>query len=170
MNNGLDEPPAEIKERTKIVIKRGVLEAIAAAVILASVFAFIGIKIQLTNLQKRINVAKMEFSSLGSQLNKAETEILASAILADEPQWEDVFMELSNLIPDNIYLTDIGMKSKSITIKGVVSAADGEQVLADFVITLENGIFNNTKLVSSKELPEKAGIEFELKAWVDYEA
>ena len=76
---------------------------------------------------------------------------------------------MSNLIPDDIYLTDINMKNKMTTMKGVVSAADGEQALAAFVITLENGIFNNVKLVSSKELPEKAGIEFELRCWIDYE-
>jgi hypothetical protein len=53
--------------------------------------------------------------------------------------------------------------------KGIVESADGQGILADFILTLEKGLFNNVKLVESKNLPDKPGVEFELKCWIDYE-
>ena len=166
---GINLLPVEVKDQKKRFIKRGTVEAVGTAVIFAFALIYVGMKIQLENFTKRIAADKIETSALQPQFRKAEAMILANKVLADEPQWEDVFMELSNLIPDNIYMTDISMKNKIITMKGVVGAADGEQALSDFIIILEKGIFNNVKLVSSKELAEKAGIEFELKCWIDYE-
>ena len=166
---GINLLPVEVKEKKKRSIKRGTIEAVGAAIILVLAFIYMGMKIKLENFTKRIITDKIEMSALQPQFSKAQATILANKVLIDEPQWEDVFMELSNLIPDNMYITNISMKSKTITIKGVVSAADGEQALSDFVLILENGIFNNVKLVNSKELAEKAGIEFELKCWVNYE-
>ena len=167
--DGINLLPVEVKEKKKRSIKRGTVEAVGAAIILMLAFIYMGMKIKLENFTKRIITDKIEMSALQPQFSKAQATILANKVLIDEPQWEDVFMELSNLIPDNMYMTNISMKSKTITIKGVVSAAYGEQALSDFVLILEKGIFNNVKLVNSKELAEKAGIEFELKCWVNYE-
>ena len=166
---GINLLPPEIKEETKRTIKRGTLEGIATAIILILALTYIGMRIQLNNFQKRISVAGLELSSLQDQLKKAEEEILANKILSDEPQWEDIFKEVSNIIPDTIYITNFKMDNNIITMKGVVGAEGGEGILADFILTLEKGIFDNVKLVESKSLGEKTGIEFELKCWIDYE-
>ena len=166
---GINLLPPEIKNEKAITFKRGIIEAVAAGLILISSFIYIGMDIKLNNVKKRTSVAKMELSSLEPQLRKAEAAVLANKILIDEPQWEDVFAELSNLLPDNVYLTNIGMSNNLITIKGVVSSEDGENVLSEFIIALEKGIFNSVKLVGSSENTEKHGeIQFELKCWVDY--
>ena len=167
--NGINLLPHEIKNEKAITFKRGIIEAVAAGVILAMIFVYTGMGIKVNNIRKRASAAKMELASLGPQLRNAEATVLANKILVDEPQWEDVFMELSNLLPGNIYLTNISMQNSVMTIKGVVASEYGEDILSEFIITLEKGIFNNVKLVTSRELPEKHGIEFELRCGVDYE-
>ena len=121
--NGINLLPVEFKEEKKRFIKRGTVEAVATAIIFAFALIYTGMKIRLDNLTKKIAADKIETSALQPEFRKAEAKILANKVLADEPQWEDIFMEFSNLIPDNIYVTDVNMKSRTITMKGVVSAA-----------------------------------------------
>ena len=51
--------------------------------------------------------------------------------------------------------------------KGMVASQDGQQIISDFIIKLENGLFHNVKLIESKDLPGEAGIDFELRCWLD---
>jgi len=166
---GINLLPEEIKDATTRVVKRGTVEVVVTAVVIISVLLFIGMNIRITNLDTRIATAKFELSGLAPQLGKAEAQALAGTVLMDEPQWEDIFIEVSNLIPDTVHLTNMSMQNKILSIKGVVAANDGEQILSDFVLTLENGIFRDVKLVESKDLVNNTGVEFELKCWVDYE-
>lgn len=165
--SGLNLLPPEIKEETKRFIKRGTIEAIATAVILVSVLLYIGMRIQLGNLEKRISTTKRELFSLQPQLKKAEVQHLANMVLVDEPHWEDIFKELSNIILDSIHFTHLSMDDNVIVIKGIVSSKDGERHLSDFILTLGKGIFKNVKLVRTKDLKDQVGSEFELKCWVD---
>jgi type IV pilus assembly protein PilM len=166
---GINLLPPEIKEKTKRVFKRGVIEGTVTAIIFASLLTFIGMRIQLNIFRKRIAVAELELSSLQPQLDRIKAESLAEKVLAGEPYWEDIFKELSNRISANIQLTNFALRNKVLTIKGTVESKDGQQVLADFMLTLEKGLFSNVKLVESKGLSGRLGIEFELSCWVDYE-
>jgi len=51
--------------------------------------------------------------------------------------------------------------------KGIVASKDGEEILSDFILILEKGIFKNVKLASTRDIKGEAGNEFELKCWVD---
>lgn len=157
--------PPEIKEETERVIKRGTLEGAATAVILILALTYIGMRIQLNNFQKRASVAGLELSGLQDQLKKAKEKAMANEILLDEAHWEDIFKELSNLIPDKVHITNLKMENNIMTIKGVVAAKDGEDILSNFILTLEKGIFKNNKLVKTKDLEEKTGNEFEIKCF-----
>ena len=75
---------------------------------------------------------------------------------------------MSNILPNGIHITRMKMADKQIILKGLVMNGD-EQALSNLVITLQDGLFDNVTLVSSKNLGSKEGIEFELKCWVDYE-
>ena len=160
--------PIEIKEKTNIVLKRSTVEFVVTVILVTSILSYIGMKIGLENLKKRIAVARVEFSTIQPQLKNAEAQAIANKVLVNEPQWEDVFTELSNIIPPPIYLESLSMENDIINLKGIVSSSDGEQILADFILTLEKGIFNNVKLVESKNLGEGKGVEFTLKCWLDY--
>jgi type IV pilus assembly protein PilM len=165
---GLNLLPSEIKDATKRTVARGTVEAAVTAIVLTAALLYIGMGIKISNFETRIAVAKQELSALAPQIKRAEAVVLANKVLADEPQWEDVLKELSNLIPDYIHIEEIKMENRIITIQGVASSNDAEQAIANFVLTLENGLFANVKLVSTRDLEQ--GAEFELKCWVDYEA
>jgi hypothetical protein len=164
---GISLLPIEIKEETKRTYRRAALQGVATAVILVLALLYIGMRIQLNNYKRRIRVAEMELSSLQHALKKAEANYLANKVFVNEPYWEDVFLELSNLIPKNIYLTEFAMANGIIRLKGIASGDEGEQLISNFIIVLEEGIFKNVKLVKVADLSEEPGNEFELKCFVD---
>ncbi len=167
LGKGINLLPPEIKGETKRSFKRAGLLAVATAVILISAFTYIGMRIKLVNFQKRIGVAQMELASLQPQLKLAETQSLANAALADEPYWEDLFKELSNIIPRDIYLTEFSMEERLIRMKGIVASKEEEMLLSNFILTLERGIFKDVKLVTTEDMKEAQKSKFELKCWVD---
>jgi hypothetical protein len=126
-------------------------------------------KIKINNFNKRISVAKLELSSLQTQYKAAQARKIAETVLSNEPYWEDVFKELGSLIPDAVCIDNFRMENEAMIMKGHIESPDGQQIITDFVITLENGLFDRVKLVQSRNLPDGTGIEFELKCWVDYE-
>jgi type IV pilus assembly protein PilM len=166
---GINFLPPEMKNEIQRTIKRGTLEVIVTAVVIASVLLLTGMKIKIDNFKKRIHVAQLELTSLGPQIKRAEAMRVADMVLANEPYWEDVFNELGSLIPKEIKIEDLKVENKVIDMKGVVASADGQQMLGSFILSLENGLFNNVKLVESKNLADGSGVEFELKCWIDYE-
>jgi len=66
-----------------------------------------------------------------------------------------------------MYFTNVVMKNKIITMKGIVASESGEEVLSDFILNMEKGIFKNVKLVHTMDLDDRPGNEFEIKCWVD---
>lgn len=164
---GINLLPIEIKEETKRTFERATIQGVATACILILAFIYIGMRIQLTNFQKRISVTKMELSSLQLQLKQVKLQDFANALLADEPYWEDVFKELSNIVPDDVYLTGFSMKNTVITMEGVIVSEEKEEVLSDFIQALEKGIFRNVKLVKIEDIEEKKSSEFEINCWID---
>jgi type IV pilus assembly protein PilM len=160
---GINLLPAEIKEERKRTFKRTTFETVTIGAILILAFIYIGMQIQLNNFQKRISVARMEYSSLRPQLSQVE----AQSLLADEPYWDDVFKELSIIIPPDIYLTEFSLENKTIKMRGIVVSGEREESLYNFILALEQGIFKNVKLVTTKEKKEISANEFELICGID---
>lgn len=163
---GINLLPAELKEEAKRTFKRATVETIAVSVALILIFIYTGMRIQLSNYQKKISVAKMELSSLGPQLKEVEAQNLSNIILAGEPYWEDVFKELSNIVPDDIYLIEFAMQNKTLKIRGVAVSREPEEALSNFIFALKEGIFKNVKLVTTKEI-KKTVNEFKLECRTD---
>jgi type IV pilus assembly protein PilM len=166
---GLNLLPAEIKDQIQRTIKRGTIEAIVTAVVIISVLFFVGMRIKINNFNKRISAAKLELSSLHTEIKKAEGIRLAEMVLKNEPYWEDIFKELGSLIPDEVIIENIKMSDSRLHIKGIISSADGQRILSGLIITLENGLFSGVKLIESRNLPDRPGVEFEITCWIDYE-
>ncbi len=165
--NGINLLPPEIKDVTKRTLKRTTVEVIAVSVILILTFVYIGMRIQLSNSQKRIVAARMELSNLQPQLKKIAEQNLSNSILADEPYWEDVFKELSNITPVGVYLTELSMENKALKMKGIIFSEKREEALSDFIFALEKGTFKNVKLVTTKEIKGEMANEYELRCWID---
>ncbi|MCX5699524.1 MAG: type IV pilus assembly protein PilM [Candidatus Omnitrophica bacterium] len=161
VGKGINLLPAEIKEETKRAFKRSGLEA--AVVGGALVLFYIGMSIQLNNFQKKISASKLELASLEPQLKQAAI----FRLLAKEPYWDDVFKELSNIITSNIYLTELSMENNLIRMRGIVNSPEPEESVANFILTLERGLFKSVKLITTKEITGKAANEFEITCWLD---
>ena len=164
---GLNLLPPEIKEETKETFKRAGIQAVVTGVILTLALVYIGMRIQVTSFQKRIAAGRVEMLSLEPQMEQVKIQKLTNEILRDEPYWEDVFKELSNIVPDSAYLTEFSMRDKVIRIRGVVSSGRPEEILSSLMIDLESGLFNDVKLISTKEIKDKLGNGFELECRVD---
>ena len=164
---GINLLPTEIKEETRQTFKRASVQAIATGIILTLVLVYIGMRIQLISFQKRTAANNMEITSLQPQLEQVQAQDLANEILAGQPYWEDVFKELSNIVPSNIYLTGFVMKEETIKMRGIVTSSQPEELLSSLILDLEKGIFKNVRLIATKEIRGKLGNEFELECWVD---
>lgn len=166
---GINLLPPEMKGETKRTIKRGTIEAIFTAIIVTSILLFIGMRIKIDNFNKRIAIARIETASISGRVKDAKAKILAETVLSDEPYWEDVFHEMGSIIPNEMRIENVSVENKVIRIRGIVDSTEGQQVLSGFIIDLEKGIFNGVKLIESKNLPDRSGVEFEISCWIDYE-
>ena len=166
---GINLLPAEMKDQAQRTVKRGTAEVIVTAIVVVSALLLVGMNIKIDNFKKRIQVAKMELASLNPQLEEIEAKRVTDMALVNEPYWEDVFWELGSLIPDEISIDSMKLENNTITMKGVVTSEDGQQMLGDFIMSLEKGLFNNVKLIESKKLADGYRLGFELKCWIDYE-
>ena len=166
---GINLLPPEMKNEVQRTVKRGTLEVIITAAVIVSALLLTGMSIKIDNFKKRIQVAKLELTSLGSQIRQAEARRVADMVLVNEPYWEDVFNELGSLVPKEIKIESLKVENKIIDMKGIVASPDGQQMLGSFILSLETGLFNNVKLIESETIADGSGVEFELKCWIDYE-
>lgn len=164
---GINLLPAEIKEEFKRAFIRGTLQSFAASLILVFVFIYAGMRIQLSNYEKRIAVARLEVSSLEPEKGSLEIRAEVHQAFAEEPYWDDIFRELSNLTPSEIVLAKFSMANRQLMLSGKISSPEREKVLSDFIALLEKAMFKNVKLVRSRVTEEGAAGEFELNLWVD---
>lgn len=165
---GINLLAGEFKEEIKRKFRRLILLVLVATVIPLSAFIYISMRMQHNILQKKNALAVTELASLQPQLKTALTQSLANTVLAQEPLWEDIFKELSNVIPDGAYLTGLTIaKDKAITLKGIIIKEDGVGLLSAFMLTLEKGIFKDVRLITTRDLKDKKGSEFEIKCRVD---
>lgn len=160
---GINLLPPEIKEKAKRAFKRSGIEVTVVGAALILILFYIGMGIQLNNFQKNISVAKMELSSLGPELK----QVAIFGLLAGEPYWDDVFKELSNIIPSDIYLMELSMENNMIRMRGIIRSQEPEESLSNFILTLERGLFRNVKLINTKEVAGKPANEFEITCWID---
>jgi type IV pilus assembly protein PilM len=161
--------PEEIKHHTKLIIKRNAIRVLAAAGVVLLVLLYTGMKLSLNTLNKRIAAAQLELTALSPQMGKVPEELLLQKILNQRVYWSDVLKEVSNLIPDQICLTEMNAEESTLTLKGHIksSALSNEKVLADFMSSLEKGIFKKVNLVSTRDLSHDNVNAFELKLSVE---
>lgn len=172
LGDGLNLLPPEIKEEAKRVIQRATLQSVLVIAILAFVFSYMGLKIQLNNFEKRITVAQMEVASLQFDLGEMERQREAQKMYAEQPHWEDVFKELGNQVPRGVALTELRADEgeKKIIWRGLIHSFEREAVLSAFIRDLEKGIFKNMKLIKVEEKQDQSASQFELEGWVDFDA
>jgi len=113
---------------------------------------------------------QLEERALTPQLDILRGNMLISGILKNKPYWEDVLKEMSNLLPPEIYLTFFEAEGDGVRLSGNIIKSDenAQAVLSRFMLTLEEGIFDNVSLVTTQKEPGNPNItEFEIICKVD---
>lgn len=159
--------PPELKEKTRRAFRRAFVEAAVASAVILGCLIYAGMKIQLSVLQKRIDAARFEMKGLQYDLQDASEQAAAARILAQEPYWDEVLRDLSHLTAEGIYLLEIGMEERKLTLKGKILSEVREGALSGYILKLENGLFKDVRLVKAREVEGQPVSEFELECWVD---
>lgn len=158
---GINLLPIEKRQEVRRSFHRAFIQSALISIILAAIFVYTGMKIQLGNLHKRIAVGKVELDSIGPQLEEALNKSVANRLLSQEPYWEDVFKEISNLIPEEICLREAIMEEGNFIMKGFVISQESSP-LTGFMQALEKGLFRNVNLVNIRDMGQGEGMEFEI--------
>ncbi len=145
--------PVEIKEQNKLLIRRLAVEVIVTVFILVYSLFLLGLKVAIIGMNKRLEATKAQIYSLRYKQQEAYFKGIISQIYSREPGWRDCFLELSNIIGENIYLTHLSYIKDELTLEGVViSKSDSaESILSSLLLKLEKGIFRNVNLIESKK-------------------
>lgn len=146
-----------------------IAKAFCSFLLLAVIASAVYLNITITNNRQRIAILKSEMAAIDSQYKNAMSNITADYILSDEPRWADIFIELSNLMPEGIVFTKMEGSGSSLKMTGVISSPGGEDILSNFVLTLEKGIFDKVRLDKTRDLGKENAVEFEIQCQVDYE-
>jgi type IV pilus assembly protein PilM len=145
--------PVEIKEQTKLLIKRSSVKAVVTAIIVILILTYTGLKIGIGAYDQRINAAKLELNALMLQAEQLQKYLFLSDITRQRIYWSDILKEIGNRIPKQIRLAQLEAKKSSLILKGEIKSSTKtyEKVLTEFMNSLENSIFKEVSLVMTKE-------------------
>lgn len=163
---GVNLLPVELKEETKRFIERISLEAVVITVIAAVSLVYTGMHIKLAGSKKALGAAQFEYDNLAPQIEMLKWNIAVTNIIQNEYLWEEILRELSHVVPESVYLTELKMKENIFRLKGRItrSQEDAEVTLSRFMLTLEQGIFENVRLIKSQKTQKGNVIsEFEIE-------
>jgi len=161
--------PIEIKQQTRLLIKRSSIKALVTAVVVILILVYAGMRIRLGIYNKRIATAELELRALSAQIEELPEQAFLSSVLNQRIYWSGALKEISNLIPEQVCLTEMSAKENILTLKGEIKSPGlvREQVLTEFMRSLEKGIFKEVNLVSTKGTSEDKHNTFELRSGIE---
>ncbi len=161
--------PIEIKQQTRLLIKRSSIKALVTAVIVIMILVYTGMRIRLGIYDKRIAAAQLQLRALSPQIEELPKQTFLSSALNKRIYWSDALKEISNLVPEPVCLTEMNAKENMFTLKGEIKSPGlvREQVLTEFMRSLEKGIFKEVNLISTKDLSEDKLNTFELRLGIE---
>jgi len=161
--------PIEIKQQTKLLIKRSSIKALVTAVVVILILVYTGMRIRLGIYDKRIAAAELEFRALSPQIEELPKQTFLGSILNQRIYWSDALKEISNLIPEPVCLTEMNAKEKMLILRGEIKSPGlvREQILTEFMRSLEKGIFKEVNLISTKGSSQDKLNTFELRLGIE---
>jgi type IV pilus assembly protein PilM len=166
---GINLLPVEMKQQTRLLIKRSSIKALVTAVVVILGLVYAGMRIKLENYYKHIAATKLELKALSHQIKELPKQTFLSNTLNQRIYWSDALKEISNLIPGQVSLTEMSVKERTLVLKGEIKSPTliREQVLTSFMRSLEEGIFKEVKLVSTKDSSRGNLNTFELRLGIE---
>jgi Tfp pilus assembly protein PilN len=161
--------PIEIKQQTRLLIKRSSIEALVTAVVTILTLLYAGMRIKLGTYDRRIAAAELELGALSPQIEELPKQAFLGGILNQRIYWSDALKEISNLIPEQVRLTEMNTKENLLTLKGEIKSPGPvrEQILTELMRSLEKGIFKEVNLISTKDSSEDELNTFELRLKIE---
>ncbi|MFB0525130.1 MAG: pilus assembly protein PilM [Phycisphaerae bacterium] len=161
--------PIEIKQQTKLLIKRSSIKALITAVVMILILLYTGMSLSLSTYDKRIAAVELQLRALSTQIEEVPNQIFLQSVLNQRIYLSDGLKEISNLVPEQICLTEMNAREKVLTLKGQIKSLGlaREKVLTEFMRSLEKGIFKEVNLISTKDSSQDKLNTFELRSGVE---
>ncbi len=159
---GINLLPSEIKEAMRHSLKRNAFEIVVLLAACILLVIYFGLNIRLDNLKKSIAATQMEIKGVRLAVEDGLADNLSDKILVNEPHWEDVFKELSNVVPDNVYLNELSVENKAMRLRAVVVSGNIGDTLSGLSASLSKGLFVNAKIIDSSDLTGEFTLECSL--------
>lgn len=161
---GINLLPLDIRKEPIRRLRKRLLMATAASIVLFLLLGYKFLQLKLDWAQKGINTLEAELASFRPQMGRigeiielqnqiAKKSAIIERILSSQPYWQEVLKEISNIIPSNIYLTEVRVDKRVFLIKGVlISEEEAKRApLSDFIVGLENSIFKKVEILDMKK-------------------
>jgi len=126
-------------------------------------------RLRLGIYDKRIAAAELELRALSPQIEELPKQVFLQSIQNQRIYWSDALKEISNLIPEPVCLTEMNAKEKILILRGEIKSPGlvREQILTEFMRSLEKGIFKEVNLISTKGSSQDKLNTFELRLEVE---
>ncbi|MFT5206847.1 MAG: type IV pilus assembly protein PilM [Candidatus Omnitrophota bacterium] len=167
LGEGINFLPPEIRYKTQRMLKRLFLGIGVSLICLFVLICFMQFKNKSIQLGKQIQIENKKFNNLKRIYDSSKGHMQADYLAASEPYWEDVFKELSHLLPRHTQLTSwVYEAGQPMLIKANVKL-EGSQSIEPLLKQLNSGLFKNTKITrrvfSGDEVLEAVGLSFEME-------
>jgi len=161
---GVNLLPAEMKTAAQTRVKRLARTGALTALILGIVLFQLGISVYRQSLTKQVDAFRIEQAAIRPEFMEAKAVLAANDRLAQEVRWEDVFRELSQVVPREIYLTGLSFDGRQVLIRGRVRdlGRAPDSVLSEFLRELGKGSMTQVRLNTSRQLDYNRETEFEV--------
>ena len=160
---GINLLPPELKQKTRRTFEKAAVESVIAAVAVSLVLAFIGMRMQLANYDKKISYGTKELEVMKPQLEIAshyerlarelsERKAFVDSVLSGIPPWKEALKELSNRLPRYAVLSGLKADAGGLEISGQITGdvKNREEALSGIITSLEGGIFKSVTLLNAK--------------------
>jgi type IV pilus assembly protein PilM len=145
--------PVEIKDQTRIMVKRSSAKALVTAVLVMLILIYTGMKMRLGVYDKRIAAGKMELNALTLQAGDVRKKLFLAKALKERVYWSDALKEIGTRIPAQVRLSELSVREKDCVLKGEIRSAGlvSERFLTEFMNSLGEGIFKKVSLITTKK-------------------
>lgn len=161
----------ETAEREKNLVQRmSVIAGFSVAVFVLALSLFF-LWNERNMLQGKLHERQDRLKGLLQQFDEIEEEKPMIEEVFRHPYWDQVFKELSNLIPEKMTIVELSMQDNVIRFKGRIEKASGQEtegLLSAFMITLEEKMFKNVHLIESRDDDKDSSLtQFEIVSSID---
>jgi type IV pilus assembly protein PilM len=151
---GINLLPQELRQEGQRLIKRTLFKIVIVSISALLFLFYIGMYVQLSSYRKRISGLRAQIFSLRPQIEMVRKAQLAEKILSSRPYWVDGLKEISNIVPQEVYLTRLETDSNKLILEGVVlptQLKSAREIISSFVSSLGRGMFKNVSVSSVKK-------------------